>query len=820
MNGDVLGNPSRRGSLFSLLVAGGLALLQLVPAAGAENEQRPDSPKLDAETVERLRAIQLRPEGGGYRLSVQPAPTAVSPLRFQLKAVARTELAICAHAGACGSGPWVQEVRVESGTPGTRRKLRWTSTASGAIEGQWQVSTQPFSEGPGLQVSSLLKQGKAGSLVSGAGEFEIDFGALPAAPTSGKASLRPAAPKLMALSEVARTFYVRVLASQEGRAVGPPSPSVVVRIGPRLPAFDFRPPTVLEMKVDAGAPGNVVHNWIGDDREIHVPRSGDTTRWFHWAAASSAAYEGVWQVSREPFPAHLAMGPAGVPSAGSAGAVGTRRVQIKNLWYRGWRDFPIDIAALESASAPPAAAEFSRRDLSHSMELRRSDFTTASRLQRAPMPAQWKEWFLSETYYVRVVPVAQGVPVGAPSNAIRIRFGGAPAPPDSQYRISTPPDIFDLDFEFSPVKRATLGWGCIQIRSVDPALHALLDQPLIGESIAALIQASRSGAPVCPEPYERPWYYSFWDFVSGVVDRISQAFSAVKNAVVSVLADALPGDLCNSTCRDALMMGLNAGLVALGIPPEIPNLSQLTEEGMDYLVEMAVAEAPVGCGQPCRDAVRAGLERFTEETRRAAVQSYQDEELAHSLGFEPIWVPPGVDAVPHPDSGDRPGKLTVRITRRSQPVTIDQALMRRYVLDLRFSCKNEAIIGRDVSIPFCCQQYGSDCFECGGAVLRIQRPIEGDLFTPISLPIPPLQPGQEIVMPMILDPEDYWIPERLAEIRRVGGLVKYNDWQKLYEGGVLTITASIQDGMCPASTRHEHVIGVPIERTVQLMNIR
>ena len=199
----------------------------------------------------------------------------------------------------------------------------------------------------------------------------------------------------------------------------------------------------------------------------------------------------------------------------------------------------------------------------------------------------------------------------------------------------------------------------------------------VPQLLSAYTEAARSGRPVCPPPYkepDKPWYADFWDFVSGAVDRVVKAFDAVKSAVVNIVAEAIPGDLCNPPCRDALMTGLNAGSSGVGDSARVANLKELTDQGMDYLIEVAAAEAQIPCGSECQDGLRRGIGHFVDVANQTVLSTYQDEATAHAHGFEPLWIPAGIQVEPHPDTTRRPPKVVVKIKQQPRHQSTQQFL--------------------------------------------------------------------------------------------------------------------------------------------------
>lgn len=75
-----------------------------------------------------------------------------------------------------------------------------------------------------------------------------------------------------------------------------------------------------------------------------------------------------------------------------------------------------------------------------------------------------------------------------------------------------------------------------------------------------------------PEQEDKSWWDEVIDAIGSVVDFIawlvnwaSAAWESIKSFAIDQLASIIPG--CDSTCKDLLESGLNAGLAAMRIPP-------------------------------------------------------------------------------------------------------------------------------------------------------------------------------------------------------------------------------------------------------------
>jgi hypothetical protein len=223
-------------------------------------------------------------------------------------------------------------------------------------------------------------------------------------------------------------------------------------------------------------------------------------------------------------------------------------------------------------------------------------------------------------FHARVLPVAgagNGEVVGQASNVMRVYYGVKP-PPQEPVKIYTKtevpgsaPQLQLLKLEFEPFK---------QIERWPP------------------------GCQTWEEKYgeEETFFEEVGDFFTDAWDFASGAYQWAKDQVIA-LASALTFELIP---KDVFKYALDAALVSVGIPPDIPNLSQLMREGVDGLAKefakAAVAQIPTGdlavsvgnlaadvgvaaAANMAEDELRDRLRREIEDRSKQAIVSAADE---------------------------------------------------------------------------------------------------------------------------------------------------------------------------------------------------
>ncbi len=409
--------------------------------------------------------------------------------------------------------------------------------------------------------------------------------------------------------------------------------------------------------------------------------------------------------------------------------------------------------------------------------------------------------------YVRALPVGSRRPlkvVGQPTNTLGVYYG-IREPGQTPYTVhipkpdkSTYPDpLFDIQIVgFEPaVFEDPNKWGCVKITGYKGELTWTEKKlyPLESE--------------LCPEPYSGGGrrITSVGDFIEWSVDKaisawdwVGNAFDDIKAAAVNVVmkysgfsavCDAIG---TKSECKTAASTALNAGLVAVGVPPTIPSYNELVDKGADYAVELArkqIEEAsPIPCIGPCEDALRAGVKKFTDELKRQAKKpGCVGKKKANRHGKRPYCPPSFLITKAAKGALSVPPYLTVRVTRRSDVPYPTRADHPECVVTAGMKILNHIPKGKK-SI-----QYGT-----GTRVLYTdvkEQDIEQTLYEADNLPIPhDLEPGQAVEIHVTFNRMQKFIfswTRRLYVDAQVGVIPDHEtaDWFTLYRGGTAKLDA-------------------------------
>ena len=110
------------------------------------------------------------------------------------------------------------------------------------------------------------------------------------------------------------------------------------------------------------------------------------------------------------------------------------------------------------------------------------------------------------------------------------------------------------------------------------------------------------------DPAESHWYDTVWDIITGlfgawaqVLHVVSQAWNEIQNLIVEEYALMIRIYSFNkfkcdqySWCKDMIRTGLEIAETSLGIPPTIPDVTELESMGADYMAKCAAEELGVG----------------------------------------------------------------------------------------------------------------------------------------------------------------------------------------------------------------------------------
>lgn len=527
---------------------------------------------------------------------------------------------------------------------------------------------------------------------------------------------------LYALPQTQRTYYVRVvLLDVKGNCTGMPSEEKEVIVGKPIveAAGDSENMVKLGVTFTSYKP-----RWSQDmcdgyyvEDDVSMDWNQDLNRWFIWKSDLTNLAEAEWQVSQAPFDNVDPMNPSGLVARGKLNIDPADLTKKGSCAGEGVHEFSIDFSKFAPAPDP-----------------------------NNPLKIQ---------YYVRVIALA-------PLNSAG-RFLGYLSPPRT------------ITYG-QPDQQKIVTSECVQVKVVQPDVKILSYSPIHNQQsdaeyhwiatkdnpetdIGSFKQGSlwRAGDHVDFTPKDEGWwdevvdfFESIVDFFADIINWVSNAWDTLKNDCINAIAGAIC--LGDSDCTGALTPivsgGLDAGLMAMGIPPEIPNFDQLANMGEEYLVKTIAAEA--GVNPELADLVTP------EDIKKGVDVFVQESSSGGSAGL-----------IPDPNYQYRPAFMTVQISNSQSEPTLPGTL------DIS-----------DTNMVF--------------------KPKLG------SVPIPSLQPGETMTFPIFFEKvpetiitygstvmyENCFYDENGNPERGPNGEICYDDWLTLYaKSNKFTATAHCDPGI-------------------------
>ncbi len=310
------------------------------------------------------------------------------------------------------------------------------------------------------------------------------------------------------------------------------------------------------------------------------------------------------------------------------------------------------------------------------------------------------------------------------------------------------------------------------------------------------------GDLICePDPHEPDLLEKIVSWAEYVVDWTSQAWSDLKDFAVNVVLKYTPlgiqcdlveksGAIPKGSCSTAFHVALDAALVTLGIPPDMPNFHEMMDQGIDYLAAEAAAQvgippevvkAAAEEGGPLAgyalDAAEAELRKQLQEQIKAKLSgAARDIELGYAASVS--WVPDGIPVRP---DDYLPPAASIVVTRKAGVPGGDAGCTLNIsdTLNIAKAALDNPPPGWEWvnGLPHPLNQlttYDLLGDEAGTGVDKL-------------LNVPPLAAGQSYTVPMTFRPNYYksgWSPN---------GLIKLTDyirvWQFLHEVGTLHLKA-------------------------------
>lgn len=158
-------------------------------------------------------------------------------------------------------------------------------------------------------------------------------------------------------------------------------------------------------------------------------------------------------------------------------------------------------------------------------------------------------------------------------------------------------------------------------------------------------------------------FEAFVEAVADAVDAISSAAAWLKDQIVTGLVKITACEQLASedTCKTLATIAVDVALISAGIPPNIPNFSQLVDLGKGELAELAVDlanDTPLGVAcqtvpEKCKEVARAAIDKLIEQ--------YDEMRSGSASSATGIPIPPGFKVIRDPRGLLRPPHFTITL---------------------------------------------------------------------------------------------------------------------------------------------------------------
>ncbi|MCP5103566.1 MAG: hypothetical protein GY950_09315 [bacterium] len=388
-------------------------------------------------------------------------------------------------------------------------------------------------------------------------------------------------------------------------------------------------------------------------------RVEDLKWWFSWETKEKGVTSAVWQVSLIPFASSKKnwLAPAGIVASEKITSIpkkgGTAHFKID---FASFAPRPTDFKKKTNKKSkrrlglPAKKSGKSKLKVPGITNISTGNIVSANTSMnfRRMIPYSRITIMPRRTYYVRLVPLDyQGRPVGVPSPPVKVDYG-QPTPQEG--------------FKLYPMGRcynpgfSIISYEPIRWRHAKAQYHFVVLREIPGfpwkEGDKVYLPPKKGNKDILDRISNT--FESFFDFIENTVNWVSDAYESIKAETLKFITSALKSTVgCGSVCKQAFALALDTGLMAIGLPPSIPDFDELTRMGKDYLIKKIAEEA----GIP-EEIAQQGVDFFIEKAK----------EASNGGGASGIWLKPD------PDYLYRPAILKIQVVNTNSFATSTSSL--------------------------------------------------------------------------------------------------------------------------------------------------
>jgi hypothetical protein len=321
-------------------------------------------------------------------------------------------------------------------------------------------------------------------------------------------------------------------------------------------------------------------------------------------------------------------------------------------------------------------------------------------------------------------------------------------------------------------------WGCVVINKNPYATS--IAHPLVGYG----------PGEHCPAPYRGQGHtLTPWDYITGwakAYEIVTNFYDEAKAWTAEQFANTLPCDMLGKAASECKKYGeqlagaaINAGLVAAGVPPSLPDLNEVAKgKAVDAGVSFTCASIESNGGKCSPElktaltkAYGAGLDKLEKQLDRTTKEpGCGSVAAAHENGREPLPCfgdYQDVEFKPADGAVYQPPMVTVRVTRTARG--LPELERSEYELRADLVLQNK--------FP-------------GGQIESYYKPVpptdlSGELFAPGRLTLPALTMGQSATVTLPMGGIKQYTFSSTS-----GGYAVHNGWCALYNGATGSVTVA------------------------------
>jgi hypothetical protein len=296
------------------------------------------------------------------------------------------------------------------------------------------------------------------------------------------------------------------------------------------------------------------------------------------------------------------------------------------------------------------------------------------------------------------------------SNTVALHYNTPKEPSGLPPLASTYPSIYDVeimrDDYVAPIFESGPNWGCV-IVDEDPTPPPQ-QVCIAGSCINVGPTPHQPGEKICPTPMQHTQdcgslpclIKGFGNSLGYLYNMVAYGMDTYFKELGSGLAWLIPDCSSSPNCVSITTSAVKIGFTAVtGMPSSMPNFGEFVSGDvvpavMDEITSDPTVSALYAACPPCKKAVEDSLTTQLEQyanlqSQWACVNAYQ----AMLNGLDPLCLDPNIKVHPAPGSGNFPGGVLVKITRKStaESLAVTQADADKYQLSLTVVAKNPLV---------------------------------------------------------------------------------------------------------------------------------